>query len=310
MSKGILAVTLNPTIDRVCFVESLNVGGVNRPVSISCTAGGKGINVAKVAAILEEKVDAAGFIGGRSGDFIREEVEKLGIGNRFTPIAGETRTCVNITDQSNGQSTEILESGPQISSAECAEFLSEFEKIAGDYDVIVASGSLPPGVPLDFYPQIIQIAHEKGTKIIVDTSGKALSLSIKEQPYMVKPNQDELRELMNETDLAQAVQKLKNDGITMPVVSLGKDGCYAVIGGEVCRFTPPDVPVINTVGSGDSFVAGVAIGICQGLDDVETIKLAMACGVANTQFPQTGMVSAEFVYKFYREIKVHIIQNI
>ncbi len=304
----ILTVTANPTIDRVYFIDDFKIGRVHRVNQISRSAGGKGINVARVAGLMGIKTAAMGFVGGYTGDFIQAEIEKQGIKNLFTHIVGETRTCVNISNK-NGVSGEILEEGPVILEEERNQFIKEYSSCVKDYDIICVSGSLPKGLTSYFYKELIQIARENGKKIIVDTSGNVLEEILSARPYMVKPNQDELSILMNKeikTDdhIKEALFYLFEKGVEVPFISMGKDGAAALIDGCFLRFFSPDVKVVNAVGSGDSTVAGVASGLDMGYDLEKAIKLGMASGTANTQFEQTGIVTKELVEKFYSRVTV------
>lgn len=304
----ILTVTANPAIDRVYFVKDFVMGEVRRPISMTYSAGGKGLNVARVAKIMNASVGAMGFVGGYNGEFIKTEVEKLGIINEFTQIAGETRNCINISDE-NGASGEILEQGPVISEAEALSFLQSFEKALEKYDIIAVSGSLPKGLDSQFYCKMIECAKKQGKKIIVDTSGQTLKDVIKAKPYMVKPNRDELSAYLGKTieslsDVADSLKALKEEGIEIPLVSLGKDGAMAYVDGRTYKFTTPAVNVKNTVGSGDSTIAGIVTGLDRGMNIIDSIRLGMASGTANTQFEQTGLVCCELVEKYYKEIIV------
>ena len=304
----ILTVTTNPTIDRVYFVDDFKTGEVHRPEKFTKTAGGKGLNVARVGKILGADTAAMGFAGGYSGEFIKKEVESFGIKSLFTQISGETRTCVNISDK-NGKSGEILEPGPTISNEEKESFNKLFSSIVGDYEIICVSGSLPRGLDSDFYKELIRIAKEKGRKIIVDTSGKTLEDILDSKPYMVKPNKDELSKLMNKEvksldDVKTALDFLYEKGVEVPFISLGKDGAAVLTDGKYYKFSTPSINVINTVGSGDSTIAGIATGLDRKMDILDSIKLAMAAGTANTQFEQTGFVTKELVEEFYKKITV------
>ncbi len=304
----ILTVTANPTIDRVYIVENFALGKVHRVESVARSAGGKGINVARVAKILGSETAAMGFVGGYTGDFIRSEVKKQGVKDLFTGIEGETRTCVNISGK-DGKSGEILESGPQVLQEEKNRFIKAYSAHVEKYDIICVSGSLPQGLTGSFYKELVQIAKEKGKKIIVDTSGKALEEIISSKPYMIKPNRDEIcalmgREIKEDKDIKEALSFLSKTGIEVPLISLGKEGAAAMVDGCFYKFLTPSVNVINTVGSGDSAVAGVAAGLDMGYDVKTSIKLGMASGAANTQFEQTGIVTKELVERFYQKVDV------
>jgi len=301
----ILAITPNPAIDNVYFVEKLEVGEVNRPVEKTRTAGGKGLNVARVSSLIGEKVGAGGFLGGYNGEFIRSEVKKLGIRDEFTQIKENTRDCVNMTDKSTGKSTEILEKGPIVSVDEVNDFFNNYANVCRNYDIISVSGSLPLGVSKIFFNKMISISKENNKKIIVDTSGEGLKIAIEAKAYMIKPNKFELTEYFRrEISIKDALREFYNSGIELPIVSLGKDGCMTYVDSKFYTFTTPDIKVVNTVGSGDSFIAGCCTGFSRGYNEIDSIKLGMACGTANTQFSATGMVSKELVDKFFSEITV------
>lgn len=299
----ILTVTANPAVDVAYFVESFNMGQVHRPVRTVVTAGGKGLNVSRVASILGASVTAMGFVGGANGDFIKAEMKKLGLRCAFTEIGGETRRNTDIIDK-DGNTGEILESGPEISAEEREAFLKVYDKEVERHGVICISGSLPRGLDSGFYCELIRIAKEKGKKVIADTSGKTLETVIREKPYMIKPNSDELSFLFGETEVEDALKKLYEKGIEMPFVTLGGEGAALFDGKELYKFELPKIKVKNTVGSGDSTVAGIAVGIDAGMPVWDAARLGMAAGMANTQFDGTGMVSCELVEKFYKEIKV------
>ena len=301
----ILTITPNPAIDNVYFVDKLDIGEVHRPTQKTRTAGGKGLNVARVSSIIGEIVGAGGFLGGYNGDFIRSEVKKLGITDEFTQIKENTRDCVNMTDISTGKSTEILEKGPIVTDDEVNDFFNNYTNICHNYDVISVSGSLPLGVDKSFFKRIISISKENNKKIVVDTSGDGLKTAIESKSYMIKPNKFELTEYFgHEISVKDALTEFFRLGIELPVISLGKEGCMAYVEGKFYTFSTPDIKVVNTVGSGDSFIAGCCTGFSRGYNEIDSIRLGMACGTANTQFSATGTISKELADKFYSEIKV------
>ncbi len=302
----ILTVTANPAVDRVYRVENFTLGELHRPESVTVSAGGKGINVARVSKLLGADACAMGFVGGYAGKFIEDEVEKLGIRCAFTRVSGETRTNVNVTDK-EGKSGEILDKGPCITPDERKSFETEFSRQIGNCSIAVASGSLPRGLDFEFYCRLVDKANSQNKRIIADTSGKALFEVLKHRPFMVKPNSDELYQLFGikpETDdeLKKCLDELYKMGVCVPFVTLGASGAAALVDGEYLRFMPPKVKAVNTVGSGDSTVGGIAVGLDRGMSVSESIKLGMACGAANTQFEQTGLVSRELVSEYFSKV--------
>ena len=305
----ILTVTPNPAIDKVYAIDDFAINQVFRPKDQVATAGGKGLNVARVARLLGEEVMVTGMIGGNNGLFIEKKITDLGISSHFKTIQAESRTCLAVMDQKNNTSTEIMELGPEVNSNEYTDFLLMFSDLTEKAEIITASGSLPPGLDSNFYPELITIARKKGKRIIIDTSGKNLANAVRNLPYMIKPNLQELMdltglELKTIKDQAQAVLNFKKAGIYLPCLTLGKDGCLVALEDGVYHFNSPPVQVVNTVGSGDAFIAGCAVGLKRGLNLMETIKLGMACGTANTQFFQTGMISNDLVASYLKLISV------
>ncbi len=308
----ILAVNLNAAIDKVYAVDDFKVGGVFRPRDMTATAGGKGLNVARVSNLLGESVVATGFLGGGNGQFIAEKVRESGISAEFMQISGESRICIAVMDQKNNTSTEVLEAGPTITPSECENFIKHYRQLLSDCTVVTASGSLPKGVPSNFYLKLIVEAKNQNIPFILDTSGAALTEGIGGVPYMIKPNQEEAGkhlslDLVTLEDQAAAIQQLRKKGIELPCITLGKNGCIAGLAAGVYHFYGPAIEVLNTVGSGDSFVAGCAVGIARNMPPVETIRLGMTSGMANTQFFETGMVSLELVEQFLKQIKYELV---
>ena len=304
----ILTVTANPAIDKVYFVNEFKMGNLYRPDNICVSAGGKGLNVSRVASILGEPVTAMGFLGGSSGNFILEEVKKLGIIANFTSVSGETRTNINISDRT-GCSGELLEPGPAITPNEQETFFVQFDKSVESCDIICISGSLPLGLDSSFYCRLIDICKHKSKPVIVDTSGDTLQDVVNHKPFMIKPNIDEVSQFMGFTpktnsDIKYFLQTLKAKGIRVPFVTLGKDGAAAYVENHYYRFEIPSVDIKNAVGSGDSTVAGIAVGICKGLPLLPSLQLGMAVGIANTQFEQTGIVTTDLVKEYYGQIKI------
>ncbi|MGE5552081.1 MAG: 1-phosphofructokinase family hexose kinase [Bacteroidota bacterium] len=303
----LLTITLNPAMDRVYFVDDFAVDGVFRARQVTATAGGKGLNVARVAHLLGEPVLAAGFIGGRVGQFIAEQVREQGITGRFTEIEGESRLCLAVADQKRGTSTEILEAGPVLTAAEVERFLADYDRMLDECQVVAASGSLPQGLPADFYRTLIEMARAKGREFILDTSGEALRHGLAALPYMIKPNQDELAKLLgtrpDRAGQVDALRNLQKTGIQVPCLTLGKDGCLAALADGVYHYQAPPVEVVNAVGSGDSFVAGCAVALRRGAEPKEAIMLGMACGTANTQFVRAGMIESALVQEYLAAVK-------
>lgn len=304
----ITTITLNPSIDRRYVVNGFEKGKIFRAKETQYTAGGKGLNVSKVIKDLGYEVIATGLLGGKSGEFISDELERLQIKNRFIEISNETRSCIAIISNDKSQ-TEILESGPEVNHAELEKFYDEFRNIVKDTDIICASGSLAKGIPISIYRDLIEIANKSKVKFILDTSGEALIEGIKALPYVVKPNKEELEKLIgtsinSETDLIENIIKLSKSGIKIIIVSLGGKGSIVAYNNKIYKIKIPEVKVENPVGSGDSMVAGLAVAIEKGLHFEEMMIFASACGTANAIEKETGKVSINNVKSLLT--KIHI----
>lgn len=289
----ILTVTLNAAVDKLYLVEQLTDYTVMRVKECHNTAGGKGLNVSKVAALLGETVIASGFVGGHTGNSIESMLEQQGVVSRFTHTVSETRSCINVRDLSTGKHTEFLEPGAPVTENETKAFLEEFRELLPQADIVCISGSVPKGISSDFYGTLIHEAKEKGKRVVLDTSGELLIQGVKALPDLVKPNTDEIAQLLgrqvsSEEELLAAAKELKQSGISTVVISLGKEGALVVCDEGIYRGYPPKIEAVNTVGCGDSMVAGFAVGMSRGLSMKETFRIALAVSAANAMHMETG----------------------
>lgn len=304
----ITIITFNPSIDRMYRVNSINVGEVQRVVSTNATAGGKGLNVAKVCKLLKEEPLAVGFLGGFNGEFIKEELKKLEIQNKFTEIKQETRNCLNIIED-NKISTEFLEKGPMIEKSDLERFEKEIKEVLKNTKILVASGSYCQNMPSDYYERIGNLCRENKIKFILDTSGESLRKALKSKPYLIKPNVDEIKQLLeinvnSKDEIIFSGKKLLEMGAENVCISLGKNGMVYLNKDSVYDVEVPQVKAMNTVGSGDSSIAGFSVGILKGYEVEALLKLSNACGISNSLSMETGFVNLEEVEKYKDLVKV------
>ncbi|MDF2815028.1 MAG: 1-phosphofructokinase [Paenibacillus sp.] len=308
----ITTVTLNAAIDKTYFVEGFELGKVSRVGQLISYPGGKGVNVARVAHLLGGSVQAAGFVGGSNGQFIERELEKQGIRSEFVRVEGESRLCLNIIDSANHLSTELLEPGPEISELQAEEMKRRIRELAAGSGIVAMSGSLPKGLPSSFYAELIEIVREEGALAILDASGDALLHGIQAKPFMIKPNEQEVEKLLGkkleqESDLYDSIHQLMREGITCIVVSLGANGCVAGYDGSLYRVHAPRIEAVNTVGCGDSFVAGMAVSLRRGDSIEDALRLATATGTANALMAEAGNVRLEDVARLQLEVDIEAI---
>jgi tagatose 6-phosphate kinase len=280
-NKKILTVTLNPAIDKQWWLDDLQMGEVNRVLKVNNTAGGKGLNEARVLHQLKLNVTVSGIIAGGNGASLKMLLDNEGIKHNFFEIKnGETRVCVNACIK-NQKITEMLEPGPIVSATDANKFLFFFKSIISKYDIVSFAGSLPKGLEPNFYGKLIQICHSKKVTVFLDTSGEALIQNLNTLPVFVKPNVDEIRQLLKQKTFTnqQAItfaKKYVSKGIKNFVVSLGGDGALLVTHNAIYHAVPPKHKVVNTVGCGDTLVAGFIAAELLNVDPSQKILIATA----------------------------------
>ena len=305
----ILTVTLNPSIDISYPLEELKLDTVNRVSEVSKTAGGKGLNVTRVLAESGETVGATGFVGGTNGQFIKTHLPR-DVQSFFYDILGDTRNCIAILHE--GNQTEILEAGPEIIRTEALGFLHHFKLLMPTADVVAISGSLPTGLPVDYYASLIEIAGEAGRKVVLDSSGESLEAVLHSpfKPTVIKPNREELSQLLGQDvsadfeDLKEVLKDSLFEGIEWIIVSLGGDGAFAKHEDVFYKVDIPKIEVVNPVGSGDSTVAGISAALSSGKDDAALLTHAMVLGMLNAQEKMTGHVNMAHYDDLYQQINV------
>lgn len=306
----ILTVTMNPSVDISYPLGRLQLDTVNRVIDTRKTPGGKGLNVTRVLAQLGDQVVASGFLGGKIGEFIETELDKVAIKHDFYKIQDETRNCIAILHE--GQQTEILEQGPTISEVEAKGFLAHFEGLLPKLDIVSISGSLPKGLGTDYYTEMISLCAQHQVPVVLDCSGAPLQavLAGLAKPQAIKPNTEELSQLLGyevSDDLAQLKQALSQDlfaGIDWVVVSLGANGAFAKHGNRFYKVNIPKISVVNPVGSGDAMVAGLTSALVAGVSDQDLLKKASTLGMLNAQETLTGHVNLENFNQLFHQIEV------
>lgn len=310
----ITTVTLNASIDKAYFMDSrIENGTVMRVASCRNTAGGKGLNVARIIKICGENVQAAGLAGGFNGAYLESMLEQDGISRQFVHIQGETRSCINILDEGYG-STEYLEPGCPVTKEEEEEFLKRFPEIIKDSEVVTISGSVPQGVSKDIYEKMIRCAKEEGRKVILDTSGELLKNGLKACPDMVKPNKDEIEALFGIQvngfeDVVSYAGKIYGMGIPYVVISLGRDGALLVCSEGIFQGRPPEVKAVNTVGCGDSMVGAFAVALERNYGPKEALKFAVATATAAALSPGTGSFEESVQQELTGQIQIETIES-
>ncbi|MGH9340382.1 MAG: 1-phosphofructokinase family hexose kinase [Acidobacteriota bacterium] len=284
----ILVASLNPAIDVRLEIERLQPGEVHRVGRQVAFAGGKGRHVAETASLLGAAVRMTGFLAGAEGEWFQRELEAGGIQSDFQFIKGRTRRCLALFER-EGRVTEILEPGPEVKPSDLDLLHKKIVRSFEDSRIMVLSGSLPPGVPGDFYNRLIQEGHSRGIISLLDTSGIWLKKGLKGRPFAVKPNQEEFEELQTDSgDIASGLLELQRMGISLPILSVGSQGLFFCWEDKVGRVQPPQVEAVNAVGSGDCLMGGLAHALDKGEGPLEGLRQGAACGAANALTTETG----------------------
>ncbi len=307
----IVTVTLNAAVDKRYVVEKLQPHTVMRVKNVAATAGGKGLNVSRVAALLGESVLAMGLVGGCNGQLFESLITQHNITPAFTRINAETRTCINLWDEETEKSTELLEPGNPVTKIEWENFQKKFQEALPSCSCVVLSGSLPAGVPDDAYSILIQAARREGKMVFLDTSGDALKRALPACPDFIKPNTDEIKQITGKPvdleDQLLAARELQARGIPYVALSLGKDGVLVVCREGIYRGSTPDIPVVNTVGCGDSMVAGFAVAFSRNQSMEQSIGQAVAVSTANALTQETGSFRMEDYQRLLTQVQVEKI---
>lgn len=305
----IVTLTLNTAVDKAYRIDGvLRPGTVMRVAACRNTAGGKGLNVARVVKLCGEAVIPTGLAGGHTGALLEQMSARDGLEGRFVHINAETRCCINILDR-DSRSTELLEPGEHVSAKEMEYFLQEFEEICTDAQVVTMSGSVPAGVGNEIYRELTKQVKCWGKKVILDTSGELLREGIKAMPDMIKPNREEIEMLLGSPvptlkDVRSAAVKLHESGIRQVVVSLGKDGALLACDQGIFHGIPPRLPAANTVGCGDSMVAAFAVAYQRRYLPQKSLRYAVAVSAANACSEQTGYFEKNEMERIYPQVKV------
>lgn len=277
----IYTLTLNPAIDYLVFVDDFESGRLNRSKKEYKFAGGKGINVSRVLKNIGLKSKAFGFIGGFSGDYLESLLKKEDIESDFVRVNGDTR--INIKLKSNKE-TEINANAPEIKENDIDLLLQKIDGLKED-DILILAGNIPSTMPKNIYEIILKKLDKKGIKAVVDTTKESLLCTLKYKPFLIKPNIVELEELFDvkiktKEEIIKYSKELLKKGAKNIIVSMGKDGALFVNENNIYKADAPKGKLINSVGAGDSMVAGFIYKYIETKDLLESFKYSVASGSA------------------------------
>lgn len=306
----ILTLTMNPALD-----VSTSTGKVTDTHKLRCAAaqhhpGGGGINVARVLQRLGSDCLALYPAGGMNGQRLRQLLDQEQVRSQCLPIGGETRESFHVHETVSGRDFRFVLPGPALNANEWQACLDFFSALTVPPPWLVASGSLPPGVPVDFYAQLTRLAHARGSRVVLDSSGPALAAALAAGVYLIKPSLRELRELTGlplETDtqrLAAARTIIAAGQAQIVALSLGEDGALLFTADQALRATAVPVNVVSTIGAGDSFVGGLVWALSRQTDLAQAFRYAMGSAAAALLSAGTALCQAADVERLCKEVIV------
>ena len=304
---NIVTLTMNPALDITTNTDRVSLTDKLRCGIPRYDPGGGGINVARIAHVLGESVLALFPAGGHTGDKVTDLVAESGVQVQRIPVAHTTRESFTVDEHRSGKQYRFVLPGPQLTGAEQTECIDTLSAAAGSADFVVASSSLPPGVPNDFYQRVADICRERGAPLILDTSGAGLR-HISSGVFLLKPSVRELREcverdLVTESaQLAAAHELIERGCAQFVLVSLGSEGALLATPHGSQRFSPVTVPSGSGVGAGDAMVAGITVGLSRGWRLDKAVRLGIAAGAAMLLTPGTAPCNREDAERLFEMV--------
>lgn len=300
----IVTLTMNPALDITTTAQRVGPTDKVRCHGARHDPGGGGINVARIAGMLGAPVFAVFPAGGPTGDVLSDLLADSGVPFRRVKIGGRTRESFTVNEQSTGQQYRFVLPGPRLTSAEQAQCLDELRVAARSAEFVVASGSLPPGVPVDYYQRVSDVCRSVDALFVLDTSGGGLQ-HIRSGVFLLKPSLRELREyagceLATESEQVAAAQQLIQNGMAQAVVvSLGARGALLVTPSASQRFPAIRMRAGSGVGAGDAMVAAITVGLTRGWPLIKSVRFGIAAGAAMLLTPGTAACSRDDVERLF-----------
>lgn len=299
----ILTLTLNPALDLTLRLPSLQPGAINRCDELRSHAAGKGLNVAQVLADLGHSLSVSGFLGRANAAPFERLMQARGFHDLFVRVPGETRSNIKLAE-ADGRITDLNGPGPQVEAEHLQRLEEDLQPLLAGHDAVVVAGSLPRGVTTQWFASLLRRIKASGVPLVVDSSGAALQAALDVVPWLIKPNEEELREACG-NDLPAAITRLRGQGIEHVLLSRGADGVEWHGPGIALRAVPPRVEVASTVGAGDSLLAASLHGLLQGWPAERTLRLATAVAAQAVTQIGFGIHDREQLARFEAAVQLH-----
>jgi len=304
----ILTVTLNPAVDQNISADQLVFEDRAYILASFESAGGRGINASRVIHSFGGKTLAVAFSGGASGAHFEELMRSYGFPSEFVPMKNPIRHNLSITDR-QGLSVKLNERGPQLAKAEVEAIEQTIIRLLPKSKWLMLCGSVPPGVPNDFYSKLIVAAQQQGVSTLLDTDSDPLTLSIEANPTVVTPNQPEAerllgRALLTRSHFVEAAQRIRDMGSETVILSLGARGAVGCTEGHVWEVVPPRVEAVCPIGAGDAMAAAFAWAMTKGKAFHDSLRWGVAAGTASAMLPGISFANLEQTKAMYKRVEV------
>ena len=289
----IITLTLNPSIDHILTVKVLSLYNKNILTGKQVFYGGKGINAAFTLGKLGIPATAAGLIGAKDLSGVDKKLSNIGIKNAFLPFDGITRSTYKIMESSTNHDTEFNQAGSRVSKKYVGDLVSHLHTLLNTHTWFALCGSIPAGIPEDFYASLIERCKRSGVITCLDTSGEALKQGVRAAPNILRINLSELgeissREITGIPDTISAIRSLRENGIGTIVVSMGAEGALGYDGKNIWQVRVPQVKIYGLTGAGDAMTAGLIASFCQGKSTADSLRFSSALATASTLNMEPG----------------------
>jgi len=301
---------LNAGIDRTYALDDFAAGGYYHPQRVRVNAGGKGINVARIAQRLGVETIVSGFAGGSGGAFIVKNLRSDGVLTDFVPIEEEPRVCINIVNRRAKQQTRVDEPGPLVTPSELRALRAKWRELLAKSQAAILSGSTPRGVPSNIYAELIAVARQARVPTILDAKDGVLAEGVKALPLMIKPNMDELSNLMGRpiqdaNEALAASQEVADTGVSIVLTSMGGRGAVAATRKQgLWMATPPKIDYVSSVGCGDALVGGFVAASLGGRRFEECLRWGMAAAAANAATLGNAHCTREQIHELVPQVQL------
>lgn len=305
----IYTLTLNPALDKEYHVAELLPNAVLRAASVKVDFGGKGFNIARMVSALGSPCAALGFVGGHTGRVLREGLEGIDIPTDFVQVSEETRTNISIVNDKDSAYYKVNEAGPLVSEREVQELLRKVEGLVRPDDWWVLAGSLPRGVPADIYASLITSIRLGGAWAVLDSSGEAFRLGCMAEPFLVKPNLEEIAQITdvdvaNAAGISRAVNRVHQLGVKNVLLSAGSGKSVCSDGIHIWSGQPPRIVEKNPTGAGDAMLGAVIDQLSRGAPLNEAYRWGLAAGSAAAALPGTRMPTRAQVQALIEQVVI------